>query len=259
MSLNIQNLNAGYGGKKILNQISIPNVEPGQLVGIIGPNAAGKSTLFKSIAGVIPLQSGEISLGGSNLAKTSRSARARRIAYMPQAYGCNAILTVFESILLALKQNSGWRIKKDNLARVAKILETLKLEHLATHNIGALSGGQSQMVAVAQTLVREPELILFDEPTSALDLKHQLQIMSSIKTAITESNLVGMAALHDLNLAAQFCDRIVLIHNGQILADGQPDKVLRSTEIGAAYGVVTELNQSRSGRLFVEASLAASA
>ncbi len=256
MSLNITGLYAGYQGKAILSDINLSDLKNGQLVGVIGPNAAGKSTLFKSIAGVLNPTSGDIVLNEISLSNSSRAVRAKRVAYMPQAYGCNAILTVFESILLALKQSGGWRVSDDNLSRVSRVLNALDLGHLASRNISALSGGQAQMVAVAQTLVREPELILFDEPTSALDLKHQLQIMSRIKDAISTKGLIGLAALHDLNLAAQFCDRIILIKDGQIFADGSPEEVLGSTQIGEAYGVETELHSTRSGRLYVDAQLA---
>lgn len=255
MSLLIDGLHAGYSGTKILTDVTIEYLHPGELVGVIGPNAAGKSTLFKSIAGVIEPMSGDILINGKSTFNMSRAQRAKHVAYMPQAFGCNAVLSVFESVLLALKQSGGWRVSQTQLDRVAHILQTLGLEHIAGRNIAFLSGGQAQMVAVAQTLVREPDIILFDEPTSALDLRHQLQIMSQIRNAVTSNGLVGLAALHDLNLAAQFCDRVVLIKDGQIKADGSPESVLGSPDIDDAYGVSTELGRTGSGRLFVDATL----
>jgi len=255
MTLEIKGLSAGYGRKAILQDISIPAIEPGSFVGVIGPNAAGKSTLFRTIAGLIKPLAGEIHLGGGSLAGLSRRDRARAIAYMPQAYGCNALLTVFESVLLALKQSSGWRVNEDNLTRVSATLSALRLSHLADRGISDLSGGQAQMVAVAQTLVRAPRMVLLDEPTSALDLHHQLSILGSVRSQMRARGTIVMAALHDLNLAAKFCDRLILINRGRILADGTPEDVLGLEAIGETYRVRTSLETTQRGSLFVDATL----
>ncbi|MCK7610821.1 ABC transporter ATP-binding protein [Roseibium sediminicola] len=255
MTLDIQDLTAGYGRKAILRNISVPAIEPGSFVGVIGPNAAGKSTLFKTIAGLIRPLAGEVRLGDRSLAHLSRRDRARAIAYMPQAYGCNALLTVFESVLLALKQTSGWRVREDNLTQVSATLASLRLSHLADRGISDLSGGQAQMVAVAQTLVRAPRMVLLDEPTSALDLHHQLSILGSIRSQMKARGTIVMAALHDLNLAAKFCDRLVLINQGRILADGRPEEVLGLDAIGETYRVTTTLETTRRGSFFVDATL----
>ncbi|ASP36291.1 ABC transporter ATP-binding protein [Labrenzia sp. VG12] len=255
MTLGIQDLTAGYGRKAILQDISIPAVAPGSFVGVIGPNAAGKSTLFKTIAGLIKPLAGEVVLDGNSLTHLSRRDRARAIAYMPQAYGCNALLTVFESVLLALKQTSGWRVRADNLAQVSSTLAALRLSHLADRGISDLSGGQAQMVAVAQTLVRAPRMVLLDEPTSALDLHHQLSILGSVRAQMQARGTIVMAALHDLNLAAKFCDRLILINQGRILADGSPQDVLALPAIGETYRVRTSLETTLAGALYVDASL----
>lgn len=257
MSLEINNLSAGYGRRSILRDIRIPAIEPGSFVGLIGPNAAGKSTLFKTLAGLITPMTGNIQLNGADITQLPRRDRARRVAYMPQAYGCNALLTVFESVLLALKQTSGWRVKDDNLDRVSDTLAALGLSHLSSRGIADLSGGQAQMVAVAQTLVRQPEVILLDEPTSALDLHHQLSVMTSIRAEASRRKPVVMAALHDLNLAAKFCDRLVLIREGRLLADGAPADILSLPAIGETYRVQTDLERTRRGELFVDARLSA--
>lgn len=255
MTLAIENLASGYSGKTVLQDVSIPQIENGTFVGLIGPNASGKSTLFKTLAGLITPTAGRIALGAEDITTLKRQERARRVAYMPQAFGCNALLTVFESVLLALKQTNGWRVNDDNLDRVAQTLDALGLSHLSHRGISDLSGGQAQMVAVAQTLVREPEVILLDEPTSALDLHHQLSIMTSVRSETQRHKPVVMAALHDLNLAAKFCDRLVLLRDGVILADGTPDKILALPEIGETYRVTTSLEHTRNGDLYVDARL----
>lgn len=257
MTLSIENLRAGYGKTEILKSVSIPRIESGAFVGLIGPNAAGKSTLFKTMAGLITPTAGRIYIGGDDVTDLRRRERTLRVAYMPQAFGCNALLTVFESVLLALKQTSGWRVNSDNLDRVAETLNALNLTHLSHRGIADLSGGQAQMVAVAQTIVRAPEVILLDEPTSALDLHHQLSILTSIRNEATQRKPVVMAALHDLNLAAKFCDRLVLLRKGNILADGVPEQILALPEIGETYRVETDLEYTRRGALYVDARLPA--
>lgn len=255
MNLKINNLSAGYGRTQVLHDVSADAINPGQFVGLIGPNASGKSTLFKTLSGLLRPMAGTVQLGDTDLGTLSRRDRARRIAYMPQAFGCNAILTVFESVLLALKQTTSWRVEVDNLERVSQTLSALKLAHLADRGLGNLSGGQAQMVAVAQTLVRNPDIVLLDEPTSALDLHHQLSILSSVRNETKRRGSIVIAALHDLNLAAEFCDRLILIREGQVVADGTADKILALPEIGQTYRVETALEQTRRGSLYVDATL----
>lgn len=257
MTLNIESLNASYGRVEVLHDISVPDLKGGTFVGLIGPNASGKSTLFKTLAGLITPTAGQITLNGNDIARMGRRDRAQKVAYMPQAFGCNALLTVFESVLLALKQTSGWRVKSDNLDRVAETLNALKLAHLSDRSIADLSGGQAQMVAVAQTIVRAPDVILLDEPTSALDLHHQLSIMTSIRSELQRRKPVVIAAMHDLNLAAKFCNRLVLLRDGVILADGLPDRILALPEIGETYHVKTDLERTERGALYVDARLPA--
>ena len=255
MTLSFQDVSVSYGKNKVLRNLSFDPLRAGQMVGLIGPNAAGKSTLFKTIAGLIRPKAGEILLDGTDLMRQGRRVRASRVAYMPQACCCGAFLSVFESVLLALKQTSGWRVKDENIAHVEATLRDLELLHLAERGLSELSGGQAQMVAVARTLVRNPELVLLDEPTSSLDLHHQLSIMMAVRQAISSRGITGMVALHDLNLAAEFCDRLMLIRAGEILADGLPGQVLASPDVNDTYRVETTLEQTRRGSLYVDARL----
>lgn len=257
MTLSIDHIQAGYGKKTVLEDVCVSNIDNGAFVGLIGPNAAGKSTLFKTLAGLITPKAGLITLDGDDITYLRRRDRSRRIAYMPQAFGCNALLTVFETVLLALKQTSGWRVQSENLDRVSDTLSALGLPHLSERGIADLSGGQAQMVAVAQTLVRAPRVILLDEPTSALDLHHQLSILTSVKAEMARRQPIVIAALHDLNLAAKFCDRIVLLRDGKILADGLPENILALPDIGETYKVETDLERTKRGALYVDARLSA--
>ena len=222
---------------------------------MLGPNASGKSTFFRTIAGLIRAQSGQIHLDGVNLAGLRRNERARKVAYMPQAFASNAVLTVFEAVLLALKQSTGWRVRVVNLDRVTQTLAGLGLLHLADRDLGQLCGGQAQMVAVAQVLVRDPRVVLLDEPTSALDLLHKLTILHAVRAEVQTSGRIALAALHDLNLAAEFCDRLILIREGRMVADGPPAEVLARPKIGQVYGVATALEHTRRGPVYVDAHL----
>lgn len=255
MSLVVENLSAGYGRTRVLHDVTLAPIKPGQFVGLIGPNASGKSTFFKTLCGLLRPSSGTIRLDDTDLARLRRRDRARLISYMPQAYGCNAMLTVYESVLLALKQTTGWRVETDNLDRVSATLATLGLTHLSDRGLGDLSGGQAQMVAVAQTLVRDPAIVLLDEPTSALDLHHQLAIMASVRREMQARGTIVMAALHDLNLAAEFCDRLILIRDGCVVADGMPEDILSLPQIGETYRVRTALERTGRGSFYVDAQL----
>lgn len=274
MSLQIDNLSAGYGKRTVLEHLSLEPLAAGSFIGVIGPNASGKSTLFKAIAGLLKATTGSIVLHGGELSRATRKVRSRLIAYMPQAYGCNALLSVFESVLLALKQHGAWRVSAADIERTSNMLTNLNLQHLATRGIAELSGGQAQMVALAQTLVREPQVILLDEPTSALDLHHQLAIMAAIRQEMhrcasqntTQDSRQGLnqgaapvviAALHDLNLAAKFCDRLILLSQGTVLADGPPAHILALPELATTYKVETSLEKTRRGGLYIDADLPA--
>jgi iron complex transport system ATP-binding protein len=255
MSLSVTNLTVSYGDHTVLNELNIEGLQKGSFTALLGPNAAGKSTLFKSIAGLIKTQNGTVNLNNKDLKTCSKMERARDVIYLPQALYSTLALSVFESILVSLKQNSGWRVKPEDIKKVAEVLELLNIEHLAAKNIGELSGGQKQLVALARILVVKPKVILLDEPTSALDLHHQLSILTVIKRLTIEREFITVAALHDVNLAAKFCDQIMLLDKGVIQTQGEAHDVLAMPLLGKAYKVETSLERSRAGQLYLDAKL----
>jgi len=259
MSLSINNLSVSYGSNKVLNQLCIGDLKPGSFTALLGPNAAGKSTLFKAIAGLIKVQSASVHLHGENMDRCSRTQRAKLIAYLPQSFYTSLALSVFESVLLSLKQQSSWRVKESDTIKVAQTLVLLKISDLADKDVSELSGGQKQLVALARVLVVEPKVILLDEPTSALDLHHQLAMLTLIKQLTHSRKIITVAALHDVNLAAKFCDHLVLLNKGVIQAEGVPGDVLEMTLLGETYQVSTSLEYSNRGDLYVDAQLLASA
>ncbi|MEM8665129.1 MAG: ABC transporter ATP-binding protein [Pseudomonadota bacterium] len=255
MTLKIRNLSFAYPRKKVLSAVNAGPLRRGAVTALIGPNAAGKSTLFRCIAGLLPRYSGRIALDGEALEPLPARERVKRVAFMPQFFAANAALSVFDVVLLARKSLSGWAVERADVDRVAAVLESFGIAHLADADIGALSGGQQQLVSVCQALVREPQVFLFDEPTSALDLKHQLEIMTAIVRETRRRNAVTIVALHDLNLAARFADHVLLMREGTVVADADPAQVLADTALAETYGVAIELITHERTGLHVSASL----
>lgn len=255
MTLTIQDLSFSYPRKRVLCNINLRNLKAGQLSVLIGPNATGKSTLFRCIAGLLPVRSGAILLASKDIYQVGRRAWNDQVCFMPQSFTCNAALSVFDVVLLARMHLQGWRVKDDDIDSVAGILQQLGIEHLADTYIGDLSGGQQQMVSICQALVRSPTLFLLDEPTSALDLRHQLEIMSIVRKVTSERNITTIVSLHDLNLAARFADQLILMGEGRVIDHGDPVTLLASEQISKTYSVNLELHKTDSGMLTVAASL----
>jgi iron complex transport system ATP-binding protein len=255
MSLSINNLQVSYAEHQVLKKLSVNELKRGSFIGLLGPNAAGKSTLFKSIAGLTKIAGGSIFLDDQNLLEMTRKDRANKVAFLPQAFHTNLALSVFESVLLSLKQRSGWRVKKEDLSNVANILALLNIEYLADKDISDLSGGQKQLAAMARILVVKPDIVLLDEPTSALDLHHQLSLLKVVREQTYDKQLITIAALHDVNLAAKFCDQLLVLNKGVIQLDGEPNEVLSKQELGATYKVTTSLEKTAKGQLYIDAQL----
>jgi len=237
MSMRIEGLNFAYGSTPVLQDVTIAAARPGELVGLVGPNAAGKSTLLKCAAGLLPAN-GRIWLD-DNEVRTSEQWRTlrRQVTYLPQEYASTAAITVFEAVLVARQQTASWTVGDDDVAAVATILDELRLEPLALRYLGELSGGQRQMVAVAQSLAREPRVLLLDEPTSSLDLQRQLELLQLVQSLAAERAMTVFIALHDLNLAARFVERLVILHEGRTYADGPPADVLTAMMLRHVYGI----------------------
>lgn len=224
------------GRSRILHpvQISLP---AGQVLGVIGPNGAGKSTLLRSLAGIEKLHA---HWNGQLL-------RRDQIGYMPQALQLNARLSVLEAVLLGKREGLGWRVTAADLDAASKVLLELGLGHLAGRSMDRLSGGQQQMVLVAQRILRSPRLLILDEPTSALDLHHQLVILRHLRAYARVNDAVVVLALHDLTLAARFCDQLLLIDRGKPLANGDCESVLTAGQIAQSWEISPELLRARDG------------
>jgi len=246
-------LDFAYGKRPILRGVGFDSLAPGRLTALIGPNASGKSTLFRVIAGLLRPSAGRIALHGVDVAELSSHEHVRRVCFMPQVFATTAALTVFDVVMMAHKHLQSWRVSRQDMEAVGRTLYDCGIGHLAEAYVGELSGGQSQMVSVAQALVRRAEVYLFDEPTSALDLRHQLEVLGRIKDAVRARGAIGVVALHDLNLAARFADHLLLLGGGRVLAQGAPRQVLRETAIARTYGVEIEVTTGPRKDLLVHA------
>lgn len=220
VTIRFEALGARYGTSLRLRDVTTPAFEGGDIVAVIGPNAAGKSTLFRRIAGLLH-GPGAIHVEGA-IRGTSG------ICYMPQETSANAVLTVYESVLLARKQGMGWSVGDDDLARIDETLAALGIADIAFRNIGELSGGQRQLASLAQTLVREPEVLLMDEPTSALDLSRQVEVLGLMRELARARGMVVLIALHDLSQALRFSDQTMVIADGRLVACGPTRDIITS-------------------------------
>lgn len=243
VALTLDRVGARYGRKTIVADVSTGLLRGGQLTAVIGPNAAGKSTLFKRIADLVP--------GDGTVRLSDAEGGRNAIGYMPQDVGGNAVLSVYESVLLAAKQGGGWTVADAELAEIDATLAALRIGDLAFHNLGELSGGQRQLVALAQALIRKPEVLLMDEPTSALDLSRQIEVLDFVRDLATRRGMAVIIALHDLNHALTYCATTIVIAGGRMVASGPTREVLTPRLLADIYGVEARIETCSRGRPFL--------
>ncbi|MBF57259.1 ABC transporter ATP-binding protein [Vreelandella neptunia] len=248
VTLQLNRVSARYGRRAILEDITTPCFHGGQVVALLGPNAAGKSTLFRRILGLLKGE-GEVIISGTNA--------ERPVGYMPQDTGAKAVLTVYESVLLARMQGRGLKVQPEDLAQVDRALEELSITPLGERDIGDLSGGQRQLVSAAQALVQEPEILMLDEPTSALDLNRQISLLTVLRRLADERQMLILVALHDLGHALRFADAAMMLENGRLIACGPTAEVITPELLRQVYQVAARIEPCSKGQpqLIVEAAI----
>lgn len=233
--LKIQNLSASYQSRQVLHNISF-DVKNGEVFALIGPNGAGKSTIIRAASGVIP-STGHIHTNGDNFQTLTPIQRARYLAVVPQAIALPPAFTVWETVLMGRTPYLGFlgqtSTRDEELARRA--LSRVHALDFAERRVGELSGGECQRVLLARALCQSTPILLLDEPTAHLDLQYQVSLLELIRELARQENLAVLIALHDLNLAAHYADRIALLVGGNLRAIGSPREVLTAETISNAY------------------------
>lgn len=236
--LEVHDLSLSYGKREILSKLTIEPLQPGQLVALLGPNGSGKSTLLKSLAGLLKPTTGKILLDGQELSGVSFEQRAQKVVYLPQSLPASVHLRVFESVLVAANASApGGRARDVDHEHIMHILQRLGIAHLSMHYLDQLSGGQKQLVGLAQALIRKPRLLLLDEPLSALDLNYQCHVMDLLTQETREHGLTTLIVLHDLNIALQRSDEALLIRAGELVGHGRPNEVITADSLAQVYEV----------------------
>lgn len=237
--LQLENLTIKRGTVTVADRISL-TLEQGRVYTVLGPNGAGKSSLLKTVFGDIPY-GGRISYGSEVLNRTRVSGWRKRIGYMPQDTAVEASLTALEVVLLGRTDALHMHIGDELIEEAAGIMQRLGIARLAHRDVMRLSGGQRQLVMFAQVLMRNPEILMLDEPVSALDMYHQLNLLEHVCRHTRENDLITLMVLHDLSLAAQFSDGLILLGNGKVQGQGTPAEVLQAETLSRLYRVNVEL------------------
>lgn len=218
-------------------------ITTGQMLGIIGPNGSGKSTFLKLLAGILRPQNGMIHVDGRDARSLSPDTIGRMVAYVPQEFQAAFPFTVQDIVLMGRYPHRraglwdlwGWE-RTDDYAAAERAMARLNVLHLADTSIGELSGGERQRALIARALAQEPDILLLDEPTAFLDLNYQLEISRILQSLVQERGLTIILVSHDLNLASQYCDRLLLFDRGRLVALDDPGRVLRAEVLEPVYG-----------------------
>ena len=234
----IHHLRVAYGERTIISDLSVQPLRTGTVTALLGPNGSGKSTLLKALAGLTRVTSGQVLLDGEDLTSASFETRARQVVYLPQSLPAAVHLRVFESVLVAANASTFADGGSASVNAVQSLLERLGIGHLAMQYLDSLSGGQKQLVGLAQAMIRRPRLLLLDEPLSALDLNYQFHVMDLLNQETRENGLVTVIVLHDLNIALRHADNTLMIRKGELVAEGAPRDVISPASLAGVYGVV---------------------
>lgn len=241
MRIDLNGLEYGYDPKDpVLKGIDISFDKP-EFVCIMGPNGVGKSTLIHCINKILKPTGGTVLLNDRDVSDMKLKEVAEHLGYVPATSEDSFPLTVVDTVMVGLQNDFKFGTTKDDLAKVYDALRMMKIEHLAMRNFNELSAGQHQKVVLARGLVRTPPAVLLDEPTSNLDIKHQIEVTKVLSRLPREKGMIVVMISHDINITAKYADRIIMIHDGKVFADGAPSDVLTKESIRTVYGVDADI------------------
>ena len=244
--LQIRDFNAGYPKRPVIRHLNVPMLPRGKITVLLGPNGSGKSTLLRSLAGLNRAE-GQLMLDGHDLMPMPFARRAEQVVYLPQTLPAGVHLHVLESIIVAQRASGGKSKVTEGTDKVMALLRQLGIEHLALSYLDQLSGGQKQLVGLAQSLIRQPSLLLLDEPLSALDLNYQFHVMDLVRKETQKRNIVTVVVVHDINIALRHGDRVLMLKDGHLNADGEPEAVITADSLARVYGVRGRIERCSQG------------
>lgn len=233
--LTVESLSFKYDTKLILNDIHV-DLTSGKVIGLIGPNASGKSTLLKCMAKLLKPE-GNILLDGQPIRTFNTAEYFKIVGYVPQESVSHPVLRVFEAILLGNVHSLSWRVTDEELAAVVHVLDQFGIEEWALRYLNELSGGQRQLVSIAQAFIKQPNILLLDEPTSHLDLQREFETLDLIKQLTKKHDLITLVAVHNLNTAARFADEMIVLNHGHIYASGPVHDIVSTEMLQDVYGM----------------------
>ena len=243
LKLTINHLSFKYNGLPALEDVAL-EVGLGEVLSIVGPNGSGKSTLLKCINRILKTKQNTVLIDGRDVGKIGLRDLAKMMGYIPQNSLSSFPFTVFDVVLMGRRPYIQWSLGERDKEIVAEILEFLGIDNLAMRYFNELSGGEQQKVIIARALAQQPQILLLDEPTSSLDIRHQLEIICILRSLTQGKNRSVIVAMHDLNLASRFSDRMLMLKQGCIFAVGDPVSVLTEENIETVYGVKSRVTNS---------------
>ena len=248
--LELNKLTLAIGKQTLVDGLNL-QLQPGQLHVIIGPNGTGKTSLLRALFGELAPEAGDIRFNGEPLSRLHLARWRKRFGYMPQNIQLELDLSVLEVVVLGRLDSLSMRLADEDILAALQALQALGIAHLADRAMYSLSGGQRQMVLFAQVLLRDPQIMMLDEPVSALDLQHQMQLMEHLHHQTRAKQWVSLVVLHDLNLAAQFADQLIVLAGGKLQAFGPPAQVLDAALISRLYQVPVDIHHDRDGQPYI--------
>jgi iron complex transport system ATP-binding protein len=243
LKLIINKLSFNYTSFPVLKDVDL-TVDLGEILSIVGPNGSGKSTFLKCINRILKTKQNTVLIDGKDTSKINLKELSKIMGYVPQNSTSTFPFTVFDVVLMGRKPYIHWSLSERDYEIVAETLDFLGIDELAMRHFNELSSGEQQKVIIARALAQQPQILLLDEPTSNLDIKHQLEILNILRCLAQSKHCSVIVAMHDLNLASRFSDRLLIIKQGCIFAVGTPESVLTEENIESVYGVKSRVTNS---------------
>jgi iron complex transport system ATP-binding protein len=247
LKLTIDHLSFSYSSFPVLKGIDLA-IDLGEVLSIVGPNGSGKSTLLKCINRILKTKGNTVFVDGKDINKLNLKELSKIMGYVPQSSMSVFPFTVFDIVMMGRTPYIHWSPSEQDYEIVAETLDFLGLSDLAMRHFNELSGGEQQKVIIARALAQQPKILLLDEPTSNLDIKHQLEILCILKDLAQSKHCSIIVAMHDLNMASRFSDKMLMLKKGCIFAVGTPEKVLTEENIEAVYGIKAKVTKSIMGK-----------